>query len=424
MSKLKVVHFYSDCQFFAGCESMLANFLASNELYLKYSIIFSYRYSKEYEDGFKKRIKKINGRFKVAPVYFPDLTHIFKFNQNSQYSPNNILNIVLRLLLAVPLGIYEIITFVRLFKESKPQILHINNGGYPGAFSARIVAISGKLAGVPHVIMVVNNFAIDYKNPVRWIDYPMDFLVKKSVDLFITASDAASKKLKEVLVLPAYQVNAVHNGIKLRPYSKAKSHIKNFFGLSDFNGVLLGVVALLVPRKGHIFLLRAILKLLTEGRLISSEFIFLIEGDGSSKKILIEFVKKNNLTKVVKFLPHQENIFDMMSLVDVLVLPSIKEEDFPNVILEAMALAKPIIATKIAGIPEQVIDKYNGYLVEPKDVEKLACAIENIVKNPYKRIKMGSLGFARFNENFTASKALTNYLNLYEELLLTNGNLR
>lgn len=414
MLKSKVIHFYSDCPFFAGCENMLANFLNSEDLHSRYSVFFSYRYSREYENGLKKRIRK---NLKVDHVHFPDPCNIFLFDQVPQRWLNKTLNILSRLFLSIPLGVYEVVALYRLFKKTKPQILHINNGGYPGAFSARMAAIAGSLAGVNQIIMVVNNLAIDYKKPTRWIDYPSDFLVKKSVDIFITGSNAAAARLKEVLGLAGTRIDSIKNGIELQQHFETNWHVRNKLGLTNFDGVLLGVVALLIPRKGHIFFFNSILKLISEARLKSSDFVVLIEGDGPQKETLIEFVLQHNLAEVIKFVPHQENIFDFMYALDVLILPSVEDEDFPNVILEAMGLGKPVIASRIAGTAEQVIDGFTGFLVEPNNVNAMACAIESIVKNRDKRLEMGLAGLARFNKNFTASKALIKYLNLFKELL-------
>lgn len=81
----------------------------------------------------------------------------------------------------------------------KPDILHINNGGYPAAQSALAAAIAGNISGVPKVVMVINNMAMDYKHYSRWIDYPLDRIFVACVNVFITGSSQAAQKLKSVL---------------------------------------------------------------------------------------------------------------------------------------------------------------------------------------------------------------------------------
>ena len=105
-----------------------------------------------------------------------------------------------RIIVYGPLFIYEVIVLRRLFQKIKPDILHLNNGGYPAALSVRAAAIAGKLASVPKIVMVVNNLAVDYNSVSRFIDYPVDRLVANSVHLFITGSGGS--ELQSVLSLP------------------------------------------------------------------------------------------------------------------------------------------------------------------------------------------------------------------------------
>jgi len=104
-------------------------------------------------------------------------------------------------------------------------------------------------------------------------------------------------------------------------------------------------------------------------------------------------------------------------LLDVLVVPSIDYEDFPNVILEAMALGKPVIASRLAGIPEQAVDGETGILVAPKDVRHLAASILKLICDEQLRMRMGEAGLLRFQKQFTASIAVDNYLSFYHSIM-------
>jgi glycosyltransferase involved in cell wall biosynthesis len=106
-----------------------------------------------------------------------------------------------------------------------------------------------------------------------------------------------------------------------------------------------------------------------------------------------------------------------MTALDVLILPSVQDEDFPNVILEAMSLAKPVIASRLAGTPEQVIEGVTGLLVGPRNVAQLGEAILQLIDNTSTRSSMGYAGLRRFNSYFTSQIALDNYSNLYTALI-------
>ena len=79
----------------------------------------------------------------------------------------------------------------------------------------------------------------------------------------------------------------------------------------------------------------------------------------------------------MKLIGGLNNIFDLINASDVIILPSIENEDFPNIIIEAMSLGKPTIGSKIAGIPEQIDHNKNGYLINPKDDKDL---LKKIIK--------------------------------------------
>jgi glycosyltransferase involved in cell wall biosynthesis len=184
-------------------------------------------------------------------------------------------------------------------------------------------------------------------------------------------------------------------------------------GLGGFDGVVFGVVASLVPRKGHRVLLEAVSRLVAESRFNDKDLKILIEGNGPLRQELVDFVMNHDLGRWVMFVGDEENIVDFMSALNVLILPSIQDEDFPNVILEAMALGKPVIATRLAGTPEQVIDGVTGILVEPRNVVQLGEAICYLMDRQNVMHEMGGAASDRFSSHFTSRIALENYTKMY-----------
>ncbi len=410
------VHYHSDCPFFAGCENMLACFLNSKDLNLLYEVSFSYRSNRLYKKGLNKRV---HTTAKIYPLTLPDLNYFTEW-LGLDKTPS-FLKLTIRVLLFPLLKylffIYDVFYLSVFFRRVKPNILHINNGGYPGALSARAAAIAGKLAGIPKVIMVVNNMAVDYSSIARWLDYPIDTVVKKSVDGFITGSLAAKVRLMIVLNIHSNKVNAIHNGIAMRNADESRSVTLDRLDLQYFNGVIFGVVALLIPRKGHQVLLNAVLKIIKLHKDRDIQFKILIEGEGYLKAEFEYFVNKHNLSEWVVFVGNEKNIIDFMHILDVLVLPSIENEDFPNVILEAMGLGKAIIASRIAGTPEQVLDGVNGFLVGARDSTQLSEAMLCFIDKPSLISTMGQASMLRFNKYFTSKVAIDNYMKMYKKIL-------
>jgi glycosyltransferase involved in cell wall biosynthesis len=408
------LHYHTHAAFFSGAENMISLFLQSEKLHSQFTLSFSYRYSKGYQEGLKKRVKNFQGS--CYPLHF---LHLHSYDQLPIWIPRHIKRIIFacfQLILLYPLFIYEVVILKRLLVKIGPDILHINNAGYPAALSARAAAIAGRLAGVSKVIMVVNNMAVGYKRPSRWLEYPLDRLIAICVDVFITGSKAAGERLSKVLVLPAHQIFQIHNGISLRSQSNKIATTRQRLNIGGYTGIVFGVVAILVPRKGHQVLLDAVLKLVTEQKLKSNAFKVLIEGVGPLYQRLVEFVVLNNLTSCVTFVGNEANVIDFIAMIDVLILPSVEDEDFPNVILEAMALGKPVIASRLAGTPEQV-DSTTGLLVEPRNSAQLAEAIFRLIDNFSLRNSMGEAALQRYNCHFDSKIALDNYSKLYTKLI-------
>lgn len=407
----KKIHYHSDCAFFAGCENMLVNFLSSPKLRRQFEVSFSYRDSNLYTAGLNQRVQ-VN--FPIFPMRFPDFSDPAIFPGPWPLLAKRIVLLCMRLALTW----YEVWALRGLFLHVRPDIVHINCGVYPAALSAHAAVIAARLAGVPSIVMVVNNQAADYSRLSRWLSYPMDRLIARLVSKFVAGSMSAATQLKKVLRLNQVKCQALHNGIELRNITETREETRKRLGLDQFNGVVFGVVAILRPNKGHQVLLDAMVKLVAgAANNIAPPVRILIEGDGPLRVELQEFVVANRLSEHCIFVGEEKNVMNFMALLDVLILPSVDEEDFPNVILEAMGLGKPVIASCLAGTPEQIVDGETGLLLTPRDACQLAAAITRLSLDEQLRLRMGQVGLRRFQKFFTAEVAVRNYISLYQSLI-------
>ena len=406
------IHYHSDCTFFAGCENMIANFLNSRELEKAFRLTFSYRRSLRYEQGLALRV---HTSAKVYGLTFPDPFDIESLFLSSSSRIIRVFGKLVRSVFVPILFLYEMVVLYRLFFSIKPDVLHINNGGYPGALSARAAVVAGRLAGVKFIVMVVNNMAVEYRSISRWLDFPVDIVIAAFVDVFVTGSKAASTRLSKVLRLPARKLAIIHNGIFLRERTETQSQMRERLYLTANSGVVLGVVAQLIPRKGHLILLSALTTLARRDRLPNGRLTLVIEGTGPLFDELNRYVVENKLSDVVRFVGDELNVMNLIGGIDILVFPSISDEDFPNVILEAMGLGKPVIAASLAGTPEQVVDGVTGLLINASDVEGLAMAIDFLCGDFRARDEMGRAAAKRFSAAFTDTIAVEKYSMLYRK---------
>jgi glycosyltransferase involved in cell wall biosynthesis len=408
------LHFHTDHAWFAGCETMLVNLLSSPEIKREFEVTLSYRDSVRYATGLRQRVAI---DFPVYPLDFREPSQLFSRDGTSRAPLHRIGRAVSRQLSTVPLLAYEIELLRRLFTRIRPDLLHNNNGGYPGALSARAAAIAAHLAGVPHVVMVLNNLAEGYDRPARWLELGVDRAVVASTDLFLAGSRASVDRVREVLRLDESRALAVPNGADRRHPTESVRETRTRLGLTDYAGVVFGTVALMEPRKGHRVLLSALERLVKGDGVTPDALRLVLLGDGPLRGELERFASDRGLAAHCQFLGEEANGMNVISALDVLVLPSIANEDFPNVVLEAMGAGKPVIASRIAGTPEQVVEEQTGMLVPPGDVTSLAAAMARLQGDAALRASMGAEGRRRYQEHFTAPAAVERYVACYRSLL-------
>ncbi len=407
--------YYSDCNFFAGCENMIANFLNDESIKNKFSVSFAYRYSGKYEKGLKVRVKQTDYQeyplrlIKQITYRKPDTSsELYRIAHKIFYA----FYIPINKYISIFINTFILFSFLR---KRKIDIIHINNGGYPAASSCYSVIIASKLVGLDKIIYVVNNIAEDYRHPFRWLDYPLDFLVRKWVTVFITGSDYAGNRLKKVLKLPESKHRTINNGIERRKITLTKEEFFKKYSIPN-NRYIVSVVANLEKRKGHIFLLKAIHKIKKQNPdRLNSFFIF--EGVGPEKKCLERFIVSKDLSKDVLMIDYIPYIFNLLNASDFVILPSIAYEDFPNVVIEAMSLGKPVIGTEIAGMPEQIENNKTGFVVKPKSSDELVQAIVKLTSNPELIRQFSIEAKHKFENSYEKHISIKKYHNLYKSLI-------
>jgi len=414
--KIKIL-FYSDCSFFAGCENMLVALFSSPQMHEEFDITFAYRYSKEYEDGLHTRFKSISNEI---PLRLPTIDLLFKLINKIKVGLINKLSkaIVIGSCLKYLFSFYNVFRLLFVFRKVNPDILHINNGGYPGAYTCIAAVFAAKMARIKKVVFVVNNIITPYNSIFRYIEKPIDKFVKNNTTVFITGSKYAGNKLRDLWNLPQQRVTNLPNTVMLRPLVEPRESVLKRLGITN-NHIVLGNIALLDPRKGQKYLIEA-LAIVREKFDNFENVILIIEGTGKERAHLRNLVADLSLGGNVVFLENEKNIFDIINILDMFILSSIEYEDFPNVILEAMSLGKPVIGTDMAGIPEQIEDGVNGFVVAPRDVDALSEAILTLIKNENKRKRMGEKSLERFDRLFSYGKVISNYIMFYKKL--GNGN--
>ena len=299
---------------------------------------------------------------------------------------------------------------IHLLAKERPDIVHINNGGYPGADSCRIMAITAKFMGIKKIIFTINNMAISTKNPIEKF---LDAKINTSVDYFITASQAASKELIKVRGIGQNKIKTIPNAVLFDHIDVDSSlDFKKEFNVPDAT-LIIGSAGLLIERKGYDILIESA-KLLPK----DINWMIFIFGEGHMRLQLEDMIRQYKLEKRV-FLPgFRSSIHSFINVFDVFVLPSVANEDMPNAINEAMLMSKPIVGSKTAGIPEQIDNGINGILVDIADHTQLADSIKYLLNLDEKaRLAMGERSNKKYMSSFSYSLAMEKYKAIYDAKL-------
>ena len=175
---------------------------------------------------------------------------------------------------------------------------------------------------------------------------------------------------------------------------------------------LVVTVATLMPYKGHRWLVETIPDILAR----VPGAVFLLVGKGAELPAIRRQVERAGLEDHVKFLGWRRDATAVVALSDLVVLPSISSEGTPLALMEAMALGKPVVSTRVGGIPELIDDGRTGLLVEPGDHRALAEAVVTVLSNASLACRLAAQGrqvaLARFSDARMAQETQALFLRL------------
>lgn len=222
----------------------------------------------------------------------------------------------------------------------------------------------------------------------------------KKIKLYITPSEYMSDFIQEAGYNP---VKVIPNGIKLLEYSEIK----------DFNQIL--YVGRLTKEKGVEYLLRSMPEVISVFPKIELKLV----GDGSDKNYFIEMAKNLNISKNVNFVGNvsSDEVKKYYKNSTIVIVPSIYPDNFPTVCIEAMSVGRPLIGSRIGGIPELIDNGDNGYLVRPYSPESLAQKIMLLLLNKKLLNKFGSNARNKAEKKFDINEHIRKLENIYSALI-------
>ncbi|MCM8800953.1 MAG: glycosyltransferase family 4 protein [Candidatus Omnitrophica bacterium] len=230
----------------------------------------------------------------------------------------------------------------------------------------------------------------------------------------IAISEAVKEHLIKDLKVDPEKIRVIYNGIDLenlclfKPEERIK--IKERFSLKD--APLVGIIARLSEVKGHIYLIKAMKKVLS----YLADVKLVIVGEGRLRQRLTCLVKELEIEKNVVFLPYITDTRQLLSVTDLFVMPSL-EEGLGLSLMEAMASGVAVVASDVGGIRNLIQHNYNGILVKPRDIEGLAKAIIEVLLDKQKKEYLGRNARLFINQHFSQEKMVLETEQVYLECL-------
>jgi len=303
---------------------------------------------------------------------------------------------------------------LKIAKMQSVNVIHAVNDHSTNVASASLVSETiqtpfiytiqgpGTRTGHPLVDSLVAMYDLTFE---RWISSIARKVILLSKSLISTAEKLRVDKSK-ISVVPS-GIDTAHFDPERREVRMKREQLLNEFGVDD--KVVVGFAGRLDPLKGLTYLLSAVKAIQEE----HSNIVLLVVGDGAQRGDL-EIMAKSLKVRTI-FAGWQHDLRPYYSLMDVFVLPSLYE-GLSNVILEAMAMRIPVVATSVGGNPDVVSNGKNGFLVPPRDVSRLAAALARLVEDRQMRIKMGMLNRMKVRKDFQWDTAVEKVEKVYREL--------
>lgn len=307
------------------------------------------------------------------------------------------------------LALCEIFAYI---KKNKINIVHTHSSK-----SGIIGRIAAKLAGVKVIVHTVHGWSFNDYQPylLRLFYIWLERICANCCSKIITVSNYDKEKGLKNSIGELNQYIVITYGIDLKQFSEACSLAKNKPSIYVDN-LVVGMIACFKPQKNP----EAYIKL---AGLIIKDFPqvkFLLIGDGVLRKNIERLIEKLRIKNNCILLGWRQDIAQLLLGIDIFVLTSLWE-GLPISVLEAMACAKPVLATNTGGVSELILDGKTGFLVECGNIRQMTERLKILLNDNDLRLRIGQSARDSLGERFSIDCMIKNIDNLYGSLTKING---
>lgn len=297
-----------------------------------------------------------------------------------------------------------IAAFRRILKDSRPAILHVNSSrdSWIGGLAARLVRPRVRVIRTRHISTPLK------QTPTTRFLYRtlMDFVI-------VTGGELTRRGLIERDGLAPDRVTAFPIGIDIEEFKPGPPHadLRRELGLSPEHR-LVGLISYLRSYKGHEYFIEAAARVLPREK----DVTFLIVGEGPEEPRLRARIAAKGLGAEVRMLGFRDDLLNVFRSLDLFVIPSVEGDTIPQVLMQAMAMALPVVSTTVGSIPDVVQDGVTGFVVPPRDAEALAERIVVLLNDAELRAAMGRRGRALVEREYSLARMLDRLERVYEQV--------
>ena len=291
----------------------------------------------------------------------------------------------------------------------------LNVHGARAAMFGRLAAASlGKER--PRIVYTIHGFSLPfYRAPRRWVLRAIEGLLAPITDAVIAVSEEERRAFLAQAILPPERVGVIWNSVTVAPFREAERErdvTRAAFGLSP-DAILVTTICRLYKPRDLETILSSLARLVEQDRRVQ----LLVVGDGPERAQIEARRDRLGLGAHVIMAGQLLNIPAILAATDIFTLTTWGWEGLPFTVLEAMAAARPVVATRAGGIPEAVVDGETGLLVPRRDVAALTNALARLASDGDLRARMGRAGRTRVELLFSRERMIELTTQIYDGLV-------
>jgi glycosyltransferase involved in cell wall biosynthesis len=289
----------------------------------------------------------------------------------------------------------------KLLEQKNIEVLHTHS-----SVDSWVASLAGKWAKVPVVIRTRHISVPARRRPLNYVYALPDAVITTGVQIRKTLINAYGLRDDSVFSIPT--------GVDTNLFYPRPPHpdLKKELGLSA-DSLVISVVAVLRAQKRHELVIAAAPAILQ--RYPQARFLFV--GEGPRRAVIEEEIRRHHLEAFFILTGHRKDIPDILAMTDIGIISS-QAEGVPQFLLQAMAMAKPMVATSVGGIPDILNDGINGLLIPPEDSQTLTQAVFKILGDKNFSSLLGQRALELVQERFTAGLMADQITQIYQSVYL------